>query len=154
MTTRYQQLRHAVANLAAPADVQVAYLDNLFVECTGGGSAEGYGNDELGLILDDSFMAHRHMMEFGEINDAEVAAVKRLHDFVNSHWGDDANFWDRKALFYDPRWREVREMAARVLDQLPDELRESDFTHELDKGMTPSTLGLIGKSKAFLSSRQ
>lgn len=153
-------LREAVSNLAAPADVQVAYLDRIFVQCTGGGSAEGYGNDELGLELDDSFMAHRHMLEFGEINDAEVAAVKALYDFVNSHWGDDSSFWDRKVLFVDPRWREVRAMAAHALNQLPDELRESDYTRELNNESAaravppPAPQSVIGKLKVLFSSRQ
>lgn len=160
MATRYQMLREAVSNLAAPADEQVAYLDRIFVQCTGGGSAEAYGNDELVLELDDSFMAHRHMMEFGEINDAEVAAVKRLYNFVNSHWGDTNNFWDRKALFVDPRWREVRAMAAQVLAQLPDELRESDYTRVLNNEAAaravaaPAPLSLIGRLKAVLSGQQ
>jgi len=160
MGTRYQMLRETVSNLAAPADVQAAYLDRIFVQCTSGGSAEGYGNDELGLELDDIFMAHRHMMEFGEINEAEVAAVKTLHDFVNSHWGDDNSFWDRKTLFVDPRWREVRAMAAEVLDQLPDELRESDYTRELNNESAaraappPAPQSVIGKLKALVSSRQ
>lgn len=38
-------LREAVANLAAPPTLQVAYLDRIFVQCTGGGSAAAYGNE-------------------------------------------------------------------------------------------------------------
>ncbi len=50
MRTRYTLLREAVANLAAPADAQVAYLDRSFSGLTGGQSAEVYGNDELGRV--------------------------------------------------------------------------------------------------------
>lgn len=130
--TRYQMLRQAVANLAAPPELQADYLDRLFVQCTGGGSAAAYGNDELALELDDIFIATDHMIEFDEITADEVAAVKSLNDHFAAFWQPgDATFWTREALFNDTRWQEVRTFATRVLKRLPDELRESDYTRGL-----------------------
>lgn len=63
MRTRYTILRETVANLAAAAEAQVAYLDNSFSRLTGGGSAEAYGNDELALEFEDSFVVVDHMLE-------------------------------------------------------------------------------------------
>lgn len=40
--TRYQTLRDSVAILAATPEQQAEYLDQLFVLCTGGGSAAAY----------------------------------------------------------------------------------------------------------------
>lgn len=130
--TRYQMLRDAVANLAAPPDRQVEYLDRIFVQCTGGGSAVAYGNDELALELADGFVATGHVLEFGEITRDEVAAVKPLNDIFDAYWKpENPIFWAREALFNDPRWQEVRGLAARVLSQLPNELRESDWTRSI-----------------------
>lgn len=160
MSTRYQMLRGAVVNLAAPADAQAAYLDRIFVQCTGGGSAAAYGNDELALELDDIFMANGHMMEFGEITPDEVAAIQFLNDLVADYWqGDDTSFWSREALFVDPRWIEVRTEATRVLRQLPDELRESDYTRGLasDEVVQPpagsALRSAISKLRELLSPR-
>jgi hypothetical protein len=131
--TRYQMLREAIAILAAPANEQVAYLDRIFIECTGGGSAAAYGNDELALGLDDTFLATNHMMEFGEISADEVAAIKPLNDHFTSYWQpEDTTFWQREALFDDPRWQDVRALARTVLNQLPDESRESEYTRSLE----------------------
>ena len=130
--TRYQMLREAVANLAAPAEEQVAYLDRIFVPLTGGGSAAGYGNDELALELEDIAPATADMMDFGEITAEEVEAVKAIDLLIAQYQQEhDPVFWRREALFDDPRWQNVREVAAQALAQLPDEARESDYTREL-----------------------
>jgi hypothetical protein len=132
MTTRYQQLRTAVANLAAPADLQVAYLDEIFVPCTGGGSAEGYGNAELVEEFYDVFLALNHMHEFGEIEQSEIAATMRLDSFLNLICASQDNvLWSREALFTDERWKQIRLHASGVLKELPDEPRESEYTRGL-----------------------
>ena len=71
-------LRDAVANLAAPAADQVAYLDRSFAGLTGGRSAEGYGNNELVLEFEDMFVAVDHMLDHGEITQAEIDALRLL----------------------------------------------------------------------------
>lgn len=127
--TRYRKLREAIVNLAAPADTQVAYLDRLFRSCTGGGNAAAYRNAELALELEDIAIATGHMMDFGEITAAEVAAVKPLHDrLIACLQTQDPVFLARAALFKDARWQDIRDLASQALAQLPDESRESDWT--------------------------
>jgi len=135
MMTRYQRLRNAVAILAAPPEQQAEYLDQLFVPCTGGGSAEAYGNDELVLGLDDIFAARGHMMDFGELKASEIAVIEPLNDlFLAYSQPVDVAFWKREALFDDARWQTVRDIATNVLSQLPNEARESDYTRGLEDG--------------------
>ena len=124
MSTRYQQLRQAVAVLAAPADKQVRHLDEGFEPLTGGGSAADYGNDELALELDDAFHAADDMIWHGELRETEKEAIKPLDDLLRKWSGqDNADFWRREALYDDPRWGEVRSLAAFALTQLPEEQR-------------------------------
>jgi hypothetical protein len=132
MGTRYTLLREAVANLAAPAEAQVSYLDSSFSGLTGGKSAEAYGNDELAMEFDDSFIAVNHMLEFGEISQDEIGALRTLNEMLN-RWSGSAHreFWAREALFKDPRWQAIRSRASEVLALLPDETRESVYTRSL-----------------------
>lgn len=135
MGTRYTLLREAVANLAAPAEAQVAYLDRSFSTLTGGGSAEAYGNDELALEFEDSFIAMGHMLEYGEITQAEIERLRSLDELLGQWSGKThAAFWARDALFSDRRWEIVRSRAAEVLATLPDETRESAYTRSLNVG--------------------
>ncbi|WP_324750294.1 hypothetical protein SH591_01990 [Sphingomonas sp. LY54] len=96
------------------------------------GSGIGYGNDELALELNDIFLAAGHMREWGEISDAEVAAVKPLDDLLEK-WSGEANsdFWQREALWTDPRWKEVRKCASQALAALPDEERDTGWQASL-----------------------
>jgi hypothetical protein len=98
--TRYQQLRRAVATLAAPAGEQIQYLDESFTLLTGSGSAAGFGNDELALELDDIFHAATDMIEHGELTRAEQEAIQPL-GLLLTHWSgqENADFWRREALF-------------------------------------------------------
>lgn len=132
MGTRYTMLREAVANLAAPAEAQVSYLDSSFSGLTGGKSAEVYGNDEIALEFDDSFMALGDMLYHGEVIQEEVDALRTLEKML-SRWSGSAHrdFWARRALFEDPRWQAIRLRASEVLALLPDEMRESDYTRGL-----------------------
>ncbi len=132
MRTRYTLLREAVANLAASADAQVSYLDHSFAGLTGGKSAEAYGNSELAMEFDDSFVAVDHMLEFGEISQAEIDVLRSIDELLNRWSGlGHKDFWARKALFEDPRWQAIRLRATEVLALLPDESRESDYTRGL-----------------------
>lgn len=132
MGTRYTILRHAVANLAAPAEAQVSYLDRSFSGLTGGKSAEAYGNGELAMEFDDIFIAANHMLEFGEISRDEISALRTLDDML-TRWSGSGHkgFWAREALFEDPRWQAIRQRAADVLAILPDVARESVYTRSL-----------------------
>jgi len=122
--TRYQLLRQAVANLAAPAEEQVRYLDKIHKPLTGGGSAAGYGNDELALELDDIFHAAGDMIDHGQLTEPEKDAIRPLDELLLKWSGpNNAEFWAREALFHDPRWSEVRACAAKALERLPDEER-------------------------------
>ena len=129
MPTRYQQLRQAIGNLAAPASAQAAYLDRFFSSAPG--NAVDYGNDELALQFDDIYAATGHMRECGEIAQNEIDAAKPL-DVLLDKWSGPASagFWTREALFKDKRWEEVRLCAQAVLRAYPDELRESDWTRQ------------------------
>lgn len=128
MSSRYQDLRQAVAALAAGPEEQVRFLDELFSPLTGGGSSAAYGNDELALELDDCFFAANAMIERGELTPAEKTAIMPVDELLR-HWSGEGNssFWRREALFDDPRWGEVRAHAAAALAQLPDDERQTAF---------------------------
>jgi hypothetical protein len=128
MATRYQQLRMAIARLAATADEQNAYLDSILRHLTPAGDATGYGNDELALEFGNIYLAVVEMEHWGEITHEEIAAAKPL-DALLDRWSGEANadFWEREALWIDPRWEQVRQCAREVLSQYPDEDRPSDW---------------------------
>ena len=124
MPSRFQQLRQAVANLAAPAEEQVRHLDRIFASATRGGSAEKYGNYELVEEFDDIFPAANDMIEYGELTEPEKDAVRPLEALLTRWCGQrDADFWLRNALFHDPRWADIRACAAQALAELPNEER-------------------------------
>ncbi len=134
MPTRYQVLRQVVANLAAPAEVQVAHLNGVFADCTPDVQA-AYGNDELALEFEDAYLAVNHLRSHGEISQREIDALAPL-DSLLRRWSGEANagFWRREALFADPRWAQVRDCAKAALNQLPNEPRESDYIRSLPGG--------------------
>lgn len=124
MPTRFEELRQAVAYLAAPGAEQAAHLDRLMGPVTGGGSAAAYGNDELALSLDDIFHAANDMIWHGELTEAEAELIRPLDDLLTKLSGDhNANFWRREALDEDARWNDVRALAKSALSGLPDEER-------------------------------
>jgi hypothetical protein len=121
VSARYEQLRESVAALAAAAEVQIAYLDQLFAECTGGGDASGYGNIELVEQIGDSELTLDDMVRCGELTRSEAEAVRELDGLIERicSQADDA-LWERAALFSDVRWENLRDRAAEVLIQLPE----------------------------------
>ena len=110
--------------MAATAEEQVRYLDEIFTSVTGGGTAAGYGNDERALELGDIFAAADDMIEHSELTESEKKAIQPLNQLLGE-WSGQANadFWRRDALFNDNRWTEVRARAARSLASLPNEER-------------------------------
>ena len=116
MIGRFEQLRQAIATLAAPADAQAAYLDLVHAPLTGGGSAEDYSNDELALEFDDVFQAADHMIDAGELTPWQRDAAIPLDHILKSLSGQmHADFWKREALWSDARWEEVRTIARQTL---------------------------------------
>ena len=124
MPTRYEQLRQCVVRLAAPPDEQAAYLDSILGHMTADGDASGFGNDELALELEDILCAGSDMIAHGELNASERSALVPLDSLLEKWSGEEnADFWARSALKLDPRWKEVRQVAAAALARLPDEER-------------------------------
>ena len=129
MSTRYQALREAIRLLAAPAQEQIVWLEWLLSDVATNGSARNYGNLELIENCYDIILARDHMRECGELTDAEVVQVSKIHAlFDNIRSYKDEGFWDWEALNSDQRWDAIRDTAAEVLTALPDEPRESEWT--------------------------
>lgn len=109
MPSRFELLRNAIANLAAHADLQDQHL-------TAHGFTAGYGNDELALNFDDMFMAAADMIQAGELTAAQRDAALPLDQLLN-RWSaqSNADFWNRRALWTDHRWEEIRSTAKTAL---------------------------------------
>jgi len=138
--TRYTMLRETVAHLAAEPDAQARYLDDSFVDLTGGGSAADYGNNELVLEFDDIFVATEHMLEHGEITRTEIDSIRPLADMLEIFCKEaDDSFWQREALYSDQRWNQLRRCATDILPQLPDEERDSDYLRGLQIADMPAS---------------
>jgi hypothetical protein len=114
MPSRYEQLRQAIADLAAPAADQDARL-------CGWGLDARYGNDELALTFGGIFLAANDMFDQGELSESQRRASAPL-DALLQRWSgqENADFWERQALWTDPRWEEVRMCALEVLASFPE----------------------------------
>ena len=127
MPTRYQQLRQAIANLAAPAAEQRAHLESIFPDY-GSPLPPSFNTDELGLEFGDIYLATGDMLECGEISQGQVDAAKPLDRFLERWSGKaDPDFWTVAALFDDARWDQVRLLASEALASYADEVRDGDF---------------------------
>ena len=130
MPTRYQQLRQAIANLAAPAAEQCTYLESIFLR-HGSPLPPDFNTDELGLEFGDMYLATGDMLECGEISQSEVDAARPLDKLLEKWSGrKNGDFWTVRALFSDARWDEVRQLATAALACYPDEARASDITKQ------------------------
>ena len=112
MASRYEQLREAIAVLAAPADEQDRHLRQY-------GFTEGYGNDELALEFEDVFISAPGLYRDGQLTQQQFEAVSAV-DSLLDHWSgkDHPDFWNRASLWADPRWEEVRRLAGVALSAL------------------------------------
>ena len=114
MDQRLDMLKLALRNLAAPADEQVQYLDELL-----GADAAAHGNDELAQELNDAFASHLDMRERGFLSEEQIVAIRPVDDLLGRLSGDGApGFWKRDALATDDRWEQVRRAAQAALRKL------------------------------------
>jgi len=112
MDQRLETLKATLRTLSAPARAQADYLDGL---C--GPTAADYGNDELGLELDDAFSSHEEMLKAGLLTDRQATAIRLLNGLLASGSSNaESEFWKREALSTDPRWEQVRSAARAALE--------------------------------------
>ena len=103
-------LRDTVAYFAAPADDQRAYF---------------WGADDM---VNDLPFPLEYMLEKGEITKAEFDIIRPLEGLIDRYCERNYNkLWEDEeaVLFSDPLWAEIRPVAAAILAQLPDEVREN-----------------------------
>jgi len=109
-------LRDAVEMLAAPAARQDRYIADQQV-CI----------DELALDLDAVAPCRDGMLQRGELNSAQHAAIGRLDAYLESISGaHNAHLWTPEALYNSTEWRHVRELANLCLKLLAEPDRTSD----------------------------
>lgn len=115
MPTRYQQLRQAIAKLAAPAAEQRTHLESIFPNY-GSPLPPDFNVDELALEFGDVYLATGDMLESGEIIQSEIDAARPLDEILEKWSGKhNSDFWTVGALFNDSRWEEVRQLARNAL---------------------------------------
>ncbi|MEM8723927.1 MAG: hypothetical protein AAGE86_00250 [Pseudomonadota bacterium] len=131
----YISLRDGVELLAAPANEQVERLDHWFREITGGGSAEAYGNYELLAGYCEDVIAMSYLVQIGQVTNTEADAMLRLDTFIGETIKDE-DFYERDALFSDPRWEGIRIAAREVLAELPDKSSDTEWMKKFF-GQTP-----------------
>jgi len=86
------------------------------------------------------------MFECGEIKQHEIDAARTLDDLLERlAIPKDKLFWERLALFNDPRWVQIRECAAKVLKEFPDEIRESEWTRRHGGGAGSKAIPSSGR---------
>ncbi|WP_422344677.1 hypothetical protein [Parasphingorhabdus sp.] len=113
--TRIDRLEQAISNLAANADEQHAYLESILAPVSGYNDGRGYGNDELGLEFDDIFIAVDDVVHCSELSKDQLQATRLLDEHLGQLWGEqNADFWARDALWHDPRWQVVRDLAKKA----------------------------------------
>jgi hypothetical protein len=117
MGTRYTLLRKSIAYFAASPEDQLAH---------------DLGADDA---VNDIPYPLEHMLPHGEITPAEIDLIRPLEGLIDDYCSSDGvKPWDDETvLFSDPMWAGIRDRAARILKQLPDEERESDWTGSLGK---------------------
>lgn len=130
----YLALRDGVSLLAAPAEAQVAWLDDIFRDMTNGGSAEGFGNYELLANYCEDMVAIGHQVSVGQVAPTEEKAFRRLDEFIGSVPKDDEAIWLRESLFADQRWEEISRVALEVLATLPDKANDPEWVKRYGGG--------------------
>lgn len=109
--SRYSMLRQTIAYFAASADDQKAHDE---------------GPDDMVCGVPFPLL---YMLDHGEITTAEFDIIRPLEELIERYCeSDSAKPWDQEdeaALFTEPRWAEIRHVAAAILAQLPAEEREN-----------------------------
>jgi hypothetical protein len=106
-----QQLRQALAVLAAPAEEQAAHLHTL-------GDAPV---DELGLEFDDIAPAAFGLSGPNELDADQRAAVAAVDSHLSGMSGaQHSNIWTIEALREAPEWANLRELSHQALQRLDD----------------------------------
>ena len=91
--------------LAQSADVQISLFPD-FV-CVG---------DELVLNFDDAWRAFQSDNE-KSLSNEQIAAIEKLNSRIDELSASDKNFWlEKKSLYLDSKWNELRELAKKSLD--------------------------------------
>jgi hypothetical protein len=103
MTDGVKILKESLTILAADAQTQMSYLENLGVpECA----------DELALEYDDTAAAADTMLDRGELNREQRDSIVQLNNFLEGISGEsNAHLWTTAALQTSLEWQEVRRMA-------------------------------------------
>jgi hypothetical protein len=107
--SRYSMLRETVAYFAASADDQKAYY---------------WGADDM---VNEVPLPLGYMLEKGDITKAEFDIIRPLEELIDRYCERNYKQWEDEdsVLFRDPLWAEIRPVAAAILAQLPDEVREN-----------------------------
>jgi hypothetical protein len=113
--TRYAFLRRSVAYFAASPENQLAH---------------DWGADDA---VNDTPYPLEHMLEHDEITPAEIAILRPLETLIGQYCSSQGvkPWHDEAVLFSDPMWARIRALATEILERLPDEERESDWTRSL-----------------------
>jgi hypothetical protein len=96
------ELQNVLANLAAPAAEQIAYLERLGVLPL---------IDELALEFDDIVGLVPQLVEEGHLTADQATAISAI-DHMLSEMSDRHDLWTTDALLDHPAWQEVRRLAA------------------------------------------
>ena len=102
------ELQNVLANLAAPAAEQIAYLERLGVLPL---------IDELALEFGDIVGLVPQLVEEGHLTADQATAVSAI-DHMLSEMSDRHDLWTMDALLDHPAWQEVRRLAAIGVRQL------------------------------------
>lgn len=114
--TLYTNLKDSIERLTWTPEQQVAYLDSILGHMTEAEDASGYGNDELALELEDNLFVLPKLLDAGLIKLETVDLIKPLDIFLEENSGqENADFWERDALYHDERWNKVRRLARTAL---------------------------------------
>ena len=103
MTGGVKMLKESLTILAADAQTQMRYLENLGTPgCV----------DELALEYEDTAAAADMMFDRGEINREQLDSIVQLNEYIGGISGEsNAHLWTSGALYESQEWQEVRRQA-------------------------------------------
>jgi hypothetical protein len=104
------RLLEVLARLAAPADEQIVYLQDL---------GTWPGADELALELDDLVGFLPEAVGCGELSEEEESLIRRVDDLLERMSGEEhAELWNVSQLALAKEWAEVRRLASLARNRL------------------------------------